>query len=194
MPDRQLFELLSSTLWLPFGSYFILTLFLPFPFFLFLWGIVSVGFFCSLSLVACTGLLGRLFLTTLCTIRWWFCRTNSSQLESQKRVRVGGWGTRDMQSSCAASWRQMFVLPSLLGRRRRAEEGVCLFHAGHSICGGKKKGTVLSLLLPLSALLLCLHLTHFWLSPSGVELQGLPSFQLLPTFFLFCSKNKKGLL
>lgn len=126
MLDRQFFELLSSTLWLPFGSCFILTLFLPFPFFLFLWGIVSVGFFCSLSLVACTGLLGRLFLTTLCTIRWWFCRTNSSQLESQKRVRVGGWGTGDMQSSCAASWRQMFVLPSLLGRRRQSWRG-CVF-------------------------------------------------------------------
>lgn len=117
-----------------------------------------------------------------------------SQLQSQNSVRVGGWGTGDVQSSRTASWRQTFVLPPLLGRRRQSWTRCLLFHTPHSVCSGKKEGALPSLPLPLSALLCSLHLVHLWLSPSWLQLQGRPSFQLLPMFFQVCSRNKKDLL
>lgn len=143
-------------------------------------------------MVACTGLLGRLFLTTSCMIRWWFCRTSSSQLESHRRVRVGGWHTEDVQSSCAAPWGQMFVLPSLLGRRRQLERVFVAVTQGTAFAvPGRKEPCSLSFNLFLLCCA-CLHLMHF-LAVSF--LTGAPgtSFQLLPTFFLFCSREKKCL-
>lgn len=154
MPDRQCSEPFGSTLWLPFGYYFILALFLRFPFYLVFTRCCECrGFFCPLSLVACTGSLGRLFLTTWCTIRWWFCRSSSSPLEPHKRVRVRGWGTGDKQSSCAAPWRQMFVLPSLLGSRKQSWRG-CLFlsHRTRGLWWEEEKSHALSFYL---FLLLC---------------------------------------
>lgn len=116
------------------------------------------------------------------------------QLESHSSARGGGRGRVDVRSSCAASWRQTFVQPPLRGRRRQSWTRCLLFHVWRGVCSGKKEGPVLSLPLPLPALLLCLRLMHLWLSPSWLQFRDTHPSSCCPMFFQVCSRNKKGLL
>lgn len=66
---------------------------------------------------------------------------------------MGGWHTEDVQSSMCCSLGADVCAALPVRQEKTAGEGVCFCHTGHSVCGARKKGAVLSLLQPLSALL-----------------------------------------
>lgn len=113
------------------------------------------------------------------------------QLDSHSSARGGGRGRVDVRSSCGASWRQAFVQPPLLGRRRQSWTRCLLFHMWCGVCSGKKEGPMLSLPLPLSALLLCLHLMHLWLSPSWLQFRDTHPSSCCLCSFRFVAGIKK---